>query len=267
MKPNSFKKKISSLHPYKETSKSIQKTKLNSNQSENLQKESFEKKSPSTIIKSNIESSLYNLLNKPKTDFSLISPFDLNFPSNYPKIQSLKKLKRNMLVSSKKNFEEKSDLKNEIQICLKNGKKEVYKKINLGNDLKNLVGLDLDFESDSEIELFQGFKNNLENEKKNIHFFENTENCLDFGIKKEFFDSKFCLNFNDFLRERSLRGKFVKIHNCKFCTMTFDKHTALGGHIAKNHPNKSRSYKKKKKNLENKRNERKRISMLRKLQP
>ena len=78
-------------------------------------------------------------------------------------------------------------------------------------------------------------------------------------------ENKMIINFHSFLKERLLKEDLVKMHKCKFCDVTFKRYTALGGHVAKNHPNKSNSYKKRKKSLENRVIERKRLEFLKRI--
>ncbi len=57
------------------------------------------------------------------------------------------------------------------------------------------------------------------------------------------------LRFVSFLQGKIDKNNNQIGHSCKFCERIFTKHTALGGHIAKNHPNLSVSYKSRKRSL------------------
>lgn len=43
------------------------------------------------------------------------------------------------------------------------------------------------------------------------------------------------LNIQKYIKKQQLRGKTFKQYQCQYCQVTFDKPSAYGGHIAKNH--------------------------------
>ena len=219
-----------------------------------------EKNFPTYNKSFDLKNSLFDLLKKPQTNFESISSLNLNIckPS---KIQSIKKLKKKIGKGEKvqmENFKLFSILGKIKNLKDTKKKKKIIKKENLKKNFLdkekkfvqeenvklNIIGKPLDFESDSE----KIYEQNLEIEKdyKNLIFAKN-ENFTESPQNIEKTENKLIINFYNFLKERSLKEDFVKMHKCKFCTATFKKHTALGGHIAKNHPNKSKSYKKRKK--------------------
>ena len=210
-----------------------------------------ERNENSTINKLSLKDSLYNLFDKPPTDFSSISNFNNNLKpilkKEYPKINFIKKLKSNMLIKSFNQNVENFPKNEEINSNTKNSKKKLN---NIKN--KNIIGLSLDFESDSSDKFDEKIDLKLVNLYK-INFFNNlrfSQNLDDEGDNQ-------ILNFKDLLDIKNDESDIIKYHNCKYCDLSFKKHTALGGHIAKNHPYDSKTYKKKKLLLEDKRYERK----------
>jgi hypothetical protein len=142
----------------------------------------------------------------------------------------------------------------------KNQNIESYESVGEHGKKINIIGKSVDFESDSD-----SISNNFSeiNLQANLTFIQEKKYC---GLLNLNNYEKFTINFCDFMKERNSKEEVVKTHQCKFCTATFKKHTALGGHIAKNHPNKSKSYKRRKKSLENRKIERNRLKFLKKLE-
>lgn len=213
----------------------------------------------SHIKSSDWENSVFNLFQKPETNFDTISTFNLDNIKPM-KIKSLKKHKKFINTSkcpkpenikkykkTQNPYKQSLSLQNPI-FLEKQTKTEKNQKT-----LLNIIGKPLDFDSESE----KIIDNPLPDQNFQNFVFCKEPDFFDFEVEEEL-----VINFYDFLKERSLKEDLVKMHKCKFCDLKFKRHTALGGHVAKNHPNKSNSYKKRKKSLENRVIERSRLNFL-----
>lgn len=251
-----------------------------------LHTNNIEKNIPTYNKSFDLKNSFFNFLKKPETNFEGISSLNFNI-GNPSKNKNIKKLKKkNVKKEKKKNIKKEKSKKFSERLKIRTRKIEMKKKIqtksensiktsvktktekNQNQELSekkpklNIIGKNSEFESDSE-KIYEIPKS--QTLPKNL-IFSKSSNFKQKQKIPENIEKRLIINFYKFLQDRSNKQDFVKMHKCKFCTSTFKKHTALGGHIAKNHPNKSKSYQKRKKSLEDRMIERKRLLYLKKLE-